>query len=71
MIIKAQGLKVGDQIAEQDGFLWNVTEITKETDKTITVKLKSDFSSYKEHWTTGTGIEKTFRKRSDLNGINA
>ena len=69
MLIKAEGLKVGDQVAEQDGFLWNVTKIIKETEKNITVILNSDFSSFKEHWTTGAGIEKTFRKRSHLHGI--
>ena len=69
MIIKAQGLKVGDQVSEQDGFLWDVTEIIKETEKTITVKLNSGFSSFKEHWSNGAGIVKTFRRRSSLCGI--
>lgn len=70
MFIKAQGLKVGDQIAEQDGFLWHVSEIIRETENAITVKLNSDFSSFKEHWPSGAGIVKTFRKRSTLCGIS-
>lgn len=69
MLIMAQNLKVGDQLAEQDGFLWDVTAILKETEKTITVKLNSDFSSIKQHWTTGPGVQKTFRKGSSLYGI--
>lgn len=70
MLIIAQNLKVGDQLAEDnDGFLFDVTEIIKETEDTITVKLNSDFSSFKDHWTTGAGITKTFYKNSYLYGI--
>lgn len=69
MLIIAQNLKIGDQLADQDGFLFDVTEIIKETEDTITVKLNSDFSSFKDHWTTGNGITKTFHKNSYLYGI--
>lgn len=74
MIIKADELKVGSQIAESDGFLFDVVEIVKETEKSITVRLCSDFSSIKNHWTTkpdGTkgGILKTFRKSTKIYGI--
>ena len=73
MIIKAENIKVGTQLAE-DGFLFDVLEIVKETEKTITVRLCSDFSSIPAHWTTkpdGTpgGVLKTFRKTSKLYGI--
>ena len=74
MIIKANEIKVGTQLAEADGFLFDVVEIVKETPKTITVRLCSDFSSIPTHWTTkpdGTpgGVLKTFRKTTKLYGI--
>lgn len=73
MIIKASDIKVGTQIAESDGFLFTVTEIVRETQKTITVRLCSDFSSIKSHWTIKPdgipgGIVKTFRKTTRLCG---
>lgn len=74
MIIKAEELKAGSQVAEADGFLFDVVEIIKETPKTITVRLCSDFSSIPAHWTTkkdGTpgGVLKTFRKSTRIYGI--
>ena len=74
IIIKASDIKVGTQLAEEDGFLFDVVEIVKETEKSITVRLCSDFSSIPAHWTTkkdGTpgGVIKTFRKSSKLYGI--
>lgn len=74
MIIKAADLKVGSQIAEADGFLFDVAEIVKKTEKSITVRLCSDFSSIPSHWTTkkdGTpgGVIKNFRKSTKLFGI--
>lgn len=74
MIIKAENIKVGTQLAESDGFLFKVVEIVNETPKTITVRLCSDFSSFKSHWTvkpdgTPGGIIKSFRKSSKLYGI--
>lgn len=74
MIIKAGELKVGSQIAEADGFLFDVAEIVKETEKSITVRLCSDFSSFKNHWTvkpdgTPGGVLKTFRKSTRIYGI--
>lgn len=74
MIIKAEDIKVGTQLAESDGYLLDVAEIVKETPKTITVRLCSDFSMLHGLWTTkpdGTpgGIVKTFRKSTKLYGI--
>ena len=74
MIIKANEIKVGTQLAEADGFLFDVVEIVKETHKTITVRLCSDFSSIPAHWTikpdgTPGGVLKTFRKSTKLYGI--
>lgn len=68
--LKASEIKIGTQLAESDGFLWDVVNIIKETPKTITVRLCSDFSSFKSNWTTGKGVIKTFRKSSTLYGIN-
>ncbi len=75
MIIQAKDMKVGTQLAEADGFLFDVVEIVKETEKTITVRLCSDFSSFPAHWRTqkdGTpgGVIKTFRKSTKLYGVN-
>lgn len=68
-IIEASEIKEGTQLAENDGFLFDVTEIVNETQKTITVRLNSDFSSFKEHWKGEKGILKTFRKTTKLYGI--
>jgi hypothetical protein len=73
-IIKAEQIKIGTQLAEADGFLWDVVEIIKETPKTITVRLCNDFSSFQQHWTvkpdgTPGGVHKTFRKSSRLYGV--
>lgn len=73
-IITAAEIKVGTQLAEADGFLWDVAEIVKQTPKTITVRLCSDFSSFRQHWTTQPdgmpgGVLKTFRKSSRLYGV--
>lgn len=74
MIIKASEINVGTQLAEADGFLWEVAEITKETAKTIEVRLCSDFSSFEKHWHTmkngeAGGVIKRFRKSTRLYGI--
>lgn len=73
MIIQASEIKIGTQLAESDGFTFDVVEIVKETHKTITVRLCSDFSSIPAHWTvkpdgTPGGVLKTFRKSSKLYG---
>lgn len=73
-IIEATGIKVGYQLAESDGFLWNVNDIVKETPETITVRLCSDFSSFKDHWTIKPNgsrgeIIKTFRKSTKLYAV--
>ncbi|MCI9517462.1 MAG: hypothetical protein HFI80_10785 [Lachnospiraceae bacterium] len=73
-IVTAGELKVGFQVAEADGFLFDVVEVVKETAKTITVRLCSDFSSFKSHWTvkpdgTPGGVLKTFRKSTKIYAI--
>jgi len=68
-IINAGEIKVGYQLAERDGFLWDVTEIIKETARTITVRVNSDFSSFRAHWKTGSGLQKTLRKTSRIYAI--
>lgn len=69
MVINADKIKIGTQLAEPDGFLFTVAEIIKETPKTITVRFCSDFSSINQHWTANGGIIKTFRKSTKLYGI--
>ena len=68
-LIQAGDLAVGDQLAEADGFLFDVGAIVKTTPHTITVRFHSDFSSFRNHWHDGPGVEKTFRKSSMLRGI--
>lgn len=65
-IIKASELKPGMQLPENDGFLFDVLEIVSETEKTIAVRIASDFSSFKSHWKTNGGIIKNFRKTTCL-----
>jgi hypothetical protein len=73
-IIKASDIKVGTQLAESDGFLWTVEEIVKETEKTVKVRICSDFSSFDNHWKikrdgSKGGLLKSFRKTTQLYGI--
>lgn len=74
MIIKASEIKIGTQLAEADGCTFDVVEIVKETEKSITVRLCSDFSSFENLWRikkdgTPGGVIKTFRKSTKLYGI--
>ena len=69
LVIKASELKVGFQLAESDGYLFDVIEIIKETQKTITVRLAQDTSMTKSFWTCNGGILKTFRKNTLLHGV--
>lgn len=66
IIINANELKVGMEIPEADGFLFEVIEIVKQTEKSITVRLASDFSSIKIHSKVNGGVLKTFRKTTKL-----
>lgn len=72
--LQAKDIRIGTQLAEADGFLFDVVEIIKQTPKTITVRLCSDFSSMTNYWTTKPngykgGIIKTFQKSTYLYGI--
>ena len=64
--IKACEIKVGAQIAEPDGFLWQVSEIVGSTPATVTLRLCSDFSSFPAHWKSNGGVVKTFSKSALL-----
>lgn len=74
MIIKASEIKAGTKLAESDGYLFNVEEVVKETEKTITVRLCSDFSPCQNLWTIKKNVEKggiikTFRKSTRIYGV--
>lgn len=74
MLIQAGEVVVGTQIAEDDGFLFEVAEIIKKTSETITLRLCSDFSSMEAHWTfkrdgTPGGVIKTFDKNALLHCV--
>ena len=74
-LVKASDLKVGSQCKLQpnqpcsNGYLFDVIEVVRETSKTITVRLASDFSMMKNHWACNGGVLKTFRKSSLLYGM--
>jgi len=65
-IITADKLQVGMKVPETDGFLFDVIKIESETDKMITVRLASDFSSMKSHWKINGGVLKKFRKSTKI-----
>ena len=70
-IITADKIQVGMRVPEADGFMFDIVEIVKETPKTISVRLCSDFSSFESHWTvkrdgTPGGAIKTFRKSTRI-----
>ncbi|MCM3632915.1 hypothetical protein [Paenibacillus camelliae] len=74
MIIVANQIKVGTQLAEASGMMYSVVEIIKETEKSITVRLCNDMASFKEHWTIKPngekgGAIKTYRKTTKLYGL--
>ena len=64
MIINAGQIRTGSQLAEADGFLWDVVEIVKETPKTITVRLCSDFSSFENK--TGRNARRRYKVLSQI-----
>ena len=71
-IITAGELKKGSKIAESDGFLFDVVEVVKETEKSITVRICSNFTSFKQYWTIkpdGTKGNKNLRNYISLNGV--
>jgi DNA-directed RNA polymerase alpha subunit len=64
--ILASKIKVGMQIPETDGFLFEVKEIVKETEKSITVRLTNDTCIDKNLWSENGGIIKPFRKSTKI-----
>jgi DNA-directed RNA polymerase alpha subunit len=71
-MIKASEIKVGYNIYEADGFEFEVKEVVKETEKSITVRLVNDNTIDKRCWNENGGITKTFRKTTNVySGINS
>lgn len=48
-IVAAGDLKIGDQLPEEDGFLFDVTAVDKSEEGTVKVTLVSEFSSMPAH----------------------
>jgi hypothetical protein len=69
MVLWASDIKIGSNLAEEDGFLFEVTEIVSRSDTTITVRLCCDYSYFREHWASNGGILKTFSLSDSLCGI--
>jgi DNA-directed RNA polymerase alpha subunit len=64
--ILASEIKVGYTIPEADGFLFEVKDIIKQTEKTITLRLTNDTCISKNLWSENGGIIKTFRKSTKI-----
>ena len=67
---RADEITIGTQLAEHDGFLWDVSEILDETDETLTVRLNSDWSTFRCHWHNDRGPIVTLRKTWIVTGIS-
>jgi len=48
-LVRAADIRIGTQLAESDGFLWEVTEVFRNTETAIAVRLNCDFSSFRSH----------------------
>ncbi len=75
MIIKASDIKIGTQLAESDGFLFDVVEIRQRDRKNnngSSLLRLFEFSGTLEDKRNGTpgGVIKTFRKSTKLYGAN-
>jgi hypothetical protein len=71
-IVRVADLCVGDQVAESDGFLFDIIAITPSASgKTVTFTLASEFSSFKSHWAQNGGVKKAFRANSRLWAVRA
>lgn len=65
--IKVSEVAVGDQIPDEDGFLFEVIEIDEQSEREIELTLASDFSSIPKHWKCNGGVPATFAKDSCIN----
>lgn len=48
-IVAAGDLEIGDQLPEEDGFMFNVTDVDKSQEGLVKVTLVSEFSSMPSH----------------------
>ena len=62
LTVQGNDIRIGTQLAEADGFLFEVIAIVRETPQYKVVKLASDFSSFKSHWRINGGKERRFKK---------
>lgn len=69
--IKVSEVAVGDQIPEEDGFLFEVIEIDELSDQEIELTLASDFSSIPKHWKCNGGVPVKFPKDSHISVASA
>lgn len=64
-IAKAGHLEVGDQVAEADGFLFEIVKIDR-TSAMTTIYLASDFSSMRKFHKCNGGVPKTMRSSTKV-----
>lgn len=69
LTVKGSEIQVGTQLAEADGFLFEVIAVVRETPQFKVVRLASDFSSFKSHWKSSGGVEKRFKKSCQYYGV--
>lgn len=54
--VKMSEVSVGDQVPEEDGFLFDVIEVNEVAGGEIELMLASDFSTNKNHWECNGGV---------------
>lgn len=65
-IVTAGEIKVGDKLPEADGFLFEVIEVNRKTEKTVEIFLASDHSSFRSHHKCNGGVKQTYRSTTQL-----
>lgn len=65
-IVKACNVSIGDQIPEQDGFLFDVIDVEEVSENEVELTFASDFSSFPRHWKCNGGVIQRFSKHDPL-----
>lgn len=65
-IVKACEVSIGDQIPEEDGFLFDVIDVEEISETEVELTLASDFSSIPKHWACNGGVTQKFSKQDQL-----
>ena len=52
---QVQNLKAGNQIAENNGLMWDVIAVEKISKQFYNITIACDFSNFREHWKSNGG----------------